>query len=247
MKIVADFHTHTIASDGNNTVRENFKQAQNLGLKTIAITDHGFSSMLCHQTAEKLENQSSVIKTLNGSGDLKILKGLEANIVGFDGKIDITKEEISKLDVLLVGFHRFVFNQKNDGYWNFVVRNGFFPRFAKKDLIEKNTSAFVKAIENNPIDIVAHLGRRTLIDFSAVGEACKKTDTMIELNEKHIEDLEDGIDCLLEIGVKFSLGSDAHKCEKIGQFPRVESFVKKHKIREENIAGVGYLPEFKKK
>ena len=39
--IYADYHTHTVYSDGVNTIAENVEQAILRGLKEIAISDHG--------------------------------------------------------------------------------------------------------------------------------------------------------------------------------------------------------------
>ena len=43
MKLTADYHTHTIFSHGKGTILENALSAKEIGLKSIAITDHGFS------------------------------------------------------------------------------------------------------------------------------------------------------------------------------------------------------------
>ena len=43
MILTADYHTHTPYSHGKNTVEENVARAKEIGLKQIAITDHGFS------------------------------------------------------------------------------------------------------------------------------------------------------------------------------------------------------------
>ena len=40
--LTADFHTHTLYSDGVGTITQNVEKAVELGLKTIGITDHGF-------------------------------------------------------------------------------------------------------------------------------------------------------------------------------------------------------------
>ena len=43
MKLTADYHTHTVYSDGKNTFLENFRRAKELGLAEIGCTEHGFS------------------------------------------------------------------------------------------------------------------------------------------------------------------------------------------------------------
>ena len=51
MLLTGDYHTHTIYSHGGGirhgkgTVLQNVQKAKELGLKEIAITDHGFEQM----------------------------------------------------------------------------------------------------------------------------------------------------------------------------------------------------------
>ena len=46
MAFWGDYHTHTIYSHGKGTIEENVLAAQKIGLKEIAITDHGFRHMM---------------------------------------------------------------------------------------------------------------------------------------------------------------------------------------------------------
>ena len=43
MEILGDYHTHTVFSHGHGSIEDNVKAAIKMGLKEIAITDHGFS------------------------------------------------------------------------------------------------------------------------------------------------------------------------------------------------------------
>ena len=43
MKILADYHTHTIYSHGKGTIEDNVKVAISKGIETIGISDHGYN------------------------------------------------------------------------------------------------------------------------------------------------------------------------------------------------------------
>jgi putative hydrolase len=45
-RITADYHTHTRYSHGKGTIEDNVRVARDMGLKSIAIADHGFSRQL---------------------------------------------------------------------------------------------------------------------------------------------------------------------------------------------------------
>ena len=45
LKVVADYHTHTIYSDGKGTIEQNVKSAIDKGLEIIGISDHGYKHM----------------------------------------------------------------------------------------------------------------------------------------------------------------------------------------------------------
>ena len=45
MKILADYHTHTIYSHGKGTIEDNVKVAILKGIETIGISDHGYGHL----------------------------------------------------------------------------------------------------------------------------------------------------------------------------------------------------------
>ena len=54
MILTSDYHTHTVYSHGKGTVLENALVAKEVGLKEIAISDHGFSHPAFGLTKRKL-------------------------------------------------------------------------------------------------------------------------------------------------------------------------------------------------
>ena len=45
MNLIGDFHTHTTYTHGTSTIEENVRQAENLGLEYLAITEHSYNSI----------------------------------------------------------------------------------------------------------------------------------------------------------------------------------------------------------
>lgn len=248
MKFTGDYHLHTRASDGRTSLLRAVRFAKKSGLSEIAISDHSFATLFFHMTDKKLAAQSDRIAELKDKDkcDIKILQGIEANLIG--DKLDLPHSVIRKLDVLTVGFHRFIGPSKMMGESEFLMVNGFGSTKRKEKLAYVNTEAFISVMENYPIDVIAHLGHRTPVDFVKVCECAARHNVYVELNEKHIDVLENGIDAALNSGVKFIVGSDAHSVKKIGGFSKVEKFIDKHKIHLDRVYGIdGNSPTFKDK
>lgn len=242
MKIFGDYHTHTKYSDGHNEVIDLVKEAEKQGLSELGITDHSFNMMFCGMTRlkfKKISNDIAKVKT-----DLKILKGVEANILS-TGMIDIPKDLISKFDYINCGFHRFVTGLDN---FDFFFTNGFGNLEARKKRVDTNTAIYIKIIESGVVDTLVHLNHRCLVDSNVIVQKAKENGVYIELNEKHIESLEPNFEDLNIDGVKFILGSDAHRAEKVGKFEKILEFIKKYNIDQELVYGFnGKTPEFKRK
>ena len=80
MKLIADTHTHTLASThAYSTVLENAKFASEAGLAYLGITDHA-PSMTDAPHWWHFENLRVLPDELYG---VKLLKGIEADLCGF--------------------------------------------------------------------------------------------------------------------------------------------------------------------
>ena len=81
MKLVADLHTHTVASGhAYCSVNEMAQAAADVGLEMIAITDHG-PNMPGGPHLYHFGNIHVVPSVIAGA---RVLKGVEANIAGPD-------------------------------------------------------------------------------------------------------------------------------------------------------------------
>ena len=158
MILFGDYHTHTQYSHGKGTIRDNAKVAESKGLKEIAITDHGFGHQLYGVKRQDVENILRDIKKAEKETGVNILYGVEGNFVDRQGNIDVTADDYSKMDILLVGHHNFVRSTRFSDKFPMFYRNMLSGIWApSKKLIENNTAIYLRAFEKNKIDVITHL------------------------------------------------------------------------------------------
>lgn len=219
MRIIADYHTHTRYSHGKGTIRENVEAAIEKGLKAIGICDHGPGHYLYGVKREKIYQMRREVDKLNREyKEIEILLGVEANIIGFDGTIDVDEEIIDILDILLLGFHYGVLFKSIGDYLFMNVANPVSKLLpiGRDRIIERNTEAIIKAIERYPIDIITHPGDKVKLNTKKVAEAAYAKGVALEINEKHNELSVENLKIALDTKVDFYINSDAHRPEEVG-------------------------------
>ena len=106
LKVVADYHTHTIYSDGKGTIEQNVKSAIDKGLEIIGISDHGYKHMgfgVKYNLFEKMRYEIDLMK--EKYPQIKILLGVECNILDDRGNIDIDDKILRYFDYVMAGYH----------------------------------------------------------------------------------------------------------------------------------------------
>lgn len=233
MKLLADLHTHSNNSrffHGKNSIEEMVREANAIGLKEIAITDHGFKHFF-RTSKQKIIAARKLIDEINEWSSTKVLLGIEANIIAEDGTIDVDNDILSILDILIVGYHKMI---KTD----FA---GFFGGQEKtKDAIQKCTNAYLNAIEKYPITIISHLDSVLTTDLYQIGLACKEKGVMVEINNRHTNWNDDQVNDLLAADCMFVVSSDAHSRSDVGRVDKAFNIIKKYDIPSENIANVEF-------
>lgn len=243
MKLIGDFHTHTTYTHGTGTIEENVKQAENLGLEAIAITEHAYNSRY-HIKRGDMEKMRSEIDSIKDKYKTKILLGIETNIISSDGDVDVPDSELEKLDVVVLGFHKMT-RVKMREFFKFVLPN-LMRKKTSKTQIDRNTMAYIKAMDKHRVSILAHLnygGCR--VDSVRLARECAKRGIYIELNGKRINFTQDEILGMLETDVKFIINSDAHNSFDVGKNHRAFNLIEKYKIPLDRIVNLNEMPKFK--
>lgn len=205
MNAIIDLHCHTIASGhAYSTLKENIDEAKLKGLKYVGVSDHA-PNMPGSTHPFYFGNLGVIKEEING---VKVLKGIEANIMDFDGNIDIPSDVVGKLDYVIASFHPPCINPGN---------------------INENTKAILNVMENKEVKIIGHLDdSRYPVDYEKVVVKAKETNTLLEINNSSlrtnsfrvgaIENAKVLLNLCKKHDVKVVLGSDAHIYYQVGNF-----------------------------
>ena len=251
MALLADYHTHTKFSrhgHGKGTIEDNVRVAYEKGLSQIAITDHGFNQKLYGVRRKDIPLVKEKIEDAKEMYPIDVLLGVEANIISSNGDIDIIEEDYNDLDILLCGFHRLVKAPTKREQVKFVFKNimcEFFHHTSKKQR-EKNTNAYINAMRKYDIDILTHLNHVCKVDVEKVARVAKETNTLIELNGKRLGMTDKEIMTCYNLGCKFVINSDAHRCNRVGDCHLGLQAALRLRIPDSAIVNYNQLPKLKK-
>lgn len=256
MKITSDYHTHTTYSHGKGSILDNAVSAKKVGLNAVAITDHGFSHPAYGMRRRKLNKMRTECADATNKTGVKVLLGVESNLLGVSGKTDVKVSDYDKLDVFLAGIHRFILYDTL-GEWFTLLGANYFTRLFKANpspsLVKRTTEVYINAIKNNPIDILTHPGYLVFANAEEVAKCCRDYGTLFEINSRktHLSD-EDWVK-VINTGVNFVINSDAHSPSNVGKVDFALDIVNRLQIPLSRIKNIdGQVPtmrftEFKNK
>jgi len=244
MKLSGDFHTHTTYSHGKSTVEENIAQAENLGLKAVAVTEHAYNSHYAIKRGD-LQKIKADIDSVKDKYNVEALWGVETNLISRSGDIDVSDEELKKLDLVILGYHKLTKMSMLE-FFKFGLPN-LLKKKPSKAQIERNTQAYINAMDKHRVSILAHLGYGgCAVDYEKLAKECVKRGIYIELNGKRINFGKEDLLKMVATGVKFIINSDAHSKYAVGKNHRAFNMIEKYNIPLEQIANIdGKVPKFK--
>ena len=249
MILTSDYHTHTVYSHGKGQIIDNATVAKQKGLLEIGISDHGFSHPAFGLTGRKIPKMKAECQKATEQTGVKILLGIESNIIGTDGTVDLKPNRYDDFDIFLAGIHKFVLYKFGTIFSLFIpnfLTDTFKVKSVSKSLIKENTKTFINVIKNNPVDVITHLNFCCFADAVEVAKAAADYGTFIELNAKKTHLSDEEINKMLDTGVQFILNSDAHTPDRVGEISLVERLLERVNIPEDRIVNInGKLPNFR--
>ncbi len=223
--IKADLHCHTLASaHAYSTVFELLTFAKKKGLSMLAMTDH----------APALPDSPNIwhfrnLRTLPEEYDgVRLLRGVEANIMDEDGALDMPDKLLSALDWVIASFH-------DDAY--------------RGSDIMTNTKTWLNIIENPCVNMLGHPDRLPFeFDHETVIKACREYGKAVEINNHSFRmkrgstrDLEDIVRVCKKYDVFIAINSDAHVCFEVGEVSDAERLITDMGYKKDLV--LNYSPE----
>ncbi|MDE7082709.1 MAG: PHP domain-containing protein [Clostridia bacterium] len=249
MNLTADYHTHTPYSHGKNTVWENAKAAKAKGLKQIGITDHGFNHLLFGLKRKKLPDLRAEIDEAEKITGVKVLMGMESNLISVNGETDMKESDLQYFDLYLFGIHEVLRYKKFSDFYNIMLKNYLaykFGRTPSKKIIENTTKAYINTVKSNPVDILTHINYKCYCDLEEVAKCCADYGTYIEINTKKRHVSAEELNRMAATGVRFVINSDAHSADRVGDTKIAEEILKGANVPLEQIDNIdGRLPKFR--
>jgi putative hydrolase len=241
-RLLYDWHTHTTFSHGTGSVADNVRTAARLGLRGVGITDHGPGHVffgLKRSRFAKLRGEIEAMKTQNPG--LEIFMGVEANIMGASGDLDLSPSEAALFDYVIAGYHYGAFRGNALALSLLHAENMISDAFglSSRRLLVKNTEMVEKALHTNDIKILTHPGDKGPVDILAVARACAETDTLFEINARHKSLTAEGLRLAASVAdARFAVSSDAHSPEAVGNVPRAIALIAEAGLDAERVVNL---------
>ncbi len=239
--IEADYHTHSAYSDGRAGIEENVRAAMQKGLRCIAVTEHGPWHLKAGVRRKRLAAIRREVDAMNERyGDrIRVLMGLEANLISLDGDVDVRESELKLFDMLLMGYHRSALGKSLYDNWFYLWRR----RHNREVDRQVMTQAIVSAVQRYPLSILSHPGHHFPVDYAAVARACAQAGTAMELSARagHLRLSAQDVRACKAAGAVFAIDSDAHRPEEIGGFDQAVAIAKQAGLTQQDIVNAsGY-------
>lgn len=239
MKLFADYHTHTKYSDGRGTPAQNIEAAAGRGLKEVAITDHGPRGIGIGVEGPEtfLTIKEEVARLAPLLPEIKALVGAEAAVIGRDGRLDLPREIIGQLDLLIAGLHPYYIPEGLADALLYTLPNlaAKISRSAREKMRSVNTKAMVETIHSYPVDIISHPDLMLPVNTDELARACAGKETALEVNTGHHYNKEGIVRSAARWGARLAINSDAHYPETVGELASGLALVEKLRFPAEMI------------
>ena len=209
--LIADLHMHSIMSGhAFGTIRELAQEASHRGLKLIGVTEHGPG---VPGTCDLIYFRNFVDAPRELYG-VEMLYGSEVNILN-SGELYMDERHLKQLDYAVAGIHGTCY---------------------EKASITENTDNVIRCMAHPKVKFISHPDdSRYPLDYPALVQAAKETNTALELNNSSlrkpflrpncVENYRIMLPLCMEYGVPIVVNTDSHDPYTVGDFTLAEKLL----------------------
>ena len=226
------FHNHSTWSDGTKTILEMAQKAEQLGMKFISFNDHFGDITIANPLNEKrLVSYLKEIEKVKKKVGIKIFSGVEIDILK-NGSLGLPVKKLKELDVVIASVH-----------------------MATKMSEEKMTKRVCSALENYPVNILAHPTHRLLnerpelkINLNKVFSVAKNQNVFLEINSsiKRMDLNGENVKTALNHGCKVAISTDAHSFNGLENYPLAVLCARRGWANKKDVLNCWSLPRIEK-
>ena len=225
MKIIADTHTHTVASGhAYSTITENARAARERGLRFLCMTDH--APKLLGAPTEVFFGAMMNILPPEIEG-VHILRGVEVNILDREGNLDLKPRILAGLEWVIASMHNIVYEPED---------------------VAAHTRAWLAVAENPDVDVMGHMGDgQFAFEHDEVIRACARNGKIVEINNHSFEarrgsaeNCRDIARLCMKYGVPVVVSTDAHFTNAVGHFEHSLAMMEEIGFPEEMILNADF-------
>jgi putative hydrolase len=204
IQLIADVHTHTIASGhAYGTIREMAQAASEKHLQILGISEHapgvpGTVDPIYFSNLEVIPRELYGVQMIHGS---------EINVLN-DGTLSLAQEFMDKLDYAIVGIHRLCYEDQGR---------------------EQNTKNLIQCMKNKKVRFVSHPDDdHTPLNYEQLVLAAKEYHVALEVNNSSLIKKDRRLNCyenyksMLNLCDRYQvpiiINSDAHDPYSVGNF-----------------------------
>ena len=204
LDIRGDLHTHSVWSDGQNTIADMVGAAKQLGYEYVAITDHSERAWSSRKLAAKeVSAQREEIEEIRARiRGITVLHGVEVDILE-NGTLDFDDEILRGFDIVLASLHDAA---GHDG--------------------DALTARYLRAIQHPLVNVITHPANRSPahsegypVDFDRLFTAAAATGTAMEIDGApgHLDMDGSLARRAAAAGVRIAIDSDCHRVDALAR------------------------------
>lgn len=218
--LVADLHTHTIASGhALATMNEMLQKAQWMGYEALAITDHG------PKTTDVANNHHREVFLQDPNVtdySVLLLKGIEANVTDAGGGLDVSEKQLPRFDWVVASMHKVMLAPMSR---------------------DEATNCWLRIAENPYVDMIGHSEEKEYyFDYERVTKAFAKAGKVVEVNAAspqarpgNEENQRQLVRCCKANGTLLAVCSDAHSTRQMEVLEPMLEMLEELQFPEEQI------------